>query len=221
MVDLSRYRLVDLSEEIAPGERKIDGRYLHGEPHRGRPVELQEFIAFGARMHHVQTQTHLGTHAEAAYKYDEHGADLAQMPLGAYRGEAVNCDFSHKAARDPVGIADFQRLGVRTGDIVLAWASPATAHDPPFITNAAIDWMIAIRIKAFAFQDIRYSPPGTPLGQGDSDCRLLLAGIPVYDGVVGLHQLTKRRVFFIGLPAKMRRVTAFTTRAIALEPLDG
>ena len=220
MIDLSAYRLVDLSQEIAPGERKIDGRYLHGEPHHGRPVELQEFIAFGARMHHVQTQTHLGTHAEATYKYDEHGKDLAQMPLGAYLGEAVNCDFSAKAAREAVTIADFKALGVRTGDIVLAWAGPATLQDPPYITNEAIDWMISIRIKAFACQDMLYSPPGTPLGPGDSDCRLLLAGIPVFDGMVGLAQLTKRRVFFIGLPARMRRATAFTTRAIALEPLD-
>ena len=36
MIDLSKYRIIDLSYELVPGERKIDGRYLHGEPFYGR-----------------------------------------------------------------------------------------------------------------------------------------------------------------------------------------
>ena len=41
MIDLREYRI---SEEIIPAERKIDGRYLHGEPAHGHPVELQECV---------------------------------------------------------------------------------------------------------------------------------------------------------------------------------
>ncbi|SVD28933.1 uncharacterized protein METZ01_LOCUS381787, partial [marine metagenome] len=36
MIDLSRYRIIDLSHELLPGERKQDGVYLHGEPFYGR-----------------------------------------------------------------------------------------------------------------------------------------------------------------------------------------
>ena len=54
MIDLSKYRIIDLSLEIVPGERRIDGRYLHGEPRWGRPLEVQEFIAYEARMHFIQ-----------------------------------------------------------------------------------------------------------------------------------------------------------------------
>ena len=32
MIDLSKYRIIDLSHEMVPGEQKIDGHYLHGEP---------------------------------------------------------------------------------------------------------------------------------------------------------------------------------------------
>jgi kynurenine formamidase len=46
---------------------------------------------------------------------------------------------------------------------------------------------------------------------------MLLAGIPILDAVTGLDQITKPRVFFIGLPIKMRRVTASWARAIVLE----
>ena len=51
MIDLTKSRIIDLSHEVVPGERKVDGRYLHGEPGHGRPVEVQEFMAYGARMH--------------------------------------------------------------------------------------------------------------------------------------------------------------------------
>ena len=47
MIDLSKYRIVDLSHEMIPGEKKIDGHYLHGEPFYGRSVEVQEFMAYG------------------------------------------------------------------------------------------------------------------------------------------------------------------------------
>ncbi len=81
MIDRSKYRIIDLSYELVPGEQKIDGRYLHGEPFYGRPIEVQEFIAYDARMHFIRTQTHNGTHVEAPYKYDENGADDGSMPL--------------------------------------------------------------------------------------------------------------------------------------------
>ena len=79
MIDLCRYRLIDLSHELIPGERKQNGTYLHGEPFNGRSVEVQEFYAYNARMHFIQSQTHNGTHVEAPYKYDENGADIANM----------------------------------------------------------------------------------------------------------------------------------------------
>ena len=93
MIDLSKYRIIDLSHELVPGERKIDGRYLHGEPFHGRPVEVQEFMAYNARMHHIQSETHNGTHVEAPYKYADDGADIASMPVESYMGEAVVCDW--------------------------------------------------------------------------------------------------------------------------------
>ena len=221
MIDLSKYRIIDFSPELVPGETRTNGHHENGDPFRGRWIEVQEVEALGARMHKIQTQTHLGVHAEAAYKYDAEGADLAQMPLSAYLGEAVACDFSAKESGAAVDAEDFEALGVTTGDIVLTWGDAATQAEQPFITVGATDWLIETGIKAIAYEDIDYSPPGTPLGQGDADCKMLLAGIPVIDGIQGLSQITKRRVFFIALPVRMRRVTAFPTRAIALEPLDG
>jgi arylformamidase len=218
LIDLSKYRIIDLSYELVPGERKIDGRYLHGEPFYGRQVEAQEFIAYGARMHFIQSQTHNGTHVEASYKYDEDGADIASMPLESFLGEAVVCDFSHKKSLEPVMPDDLDAAGVKAGDIVLLRGGDQ--KEEPYLTLESVDWLIETGIKAFGTQGVRHSPPGTPLGKEDGDGKLLLAGIPYLDAVTGLDQIRKRRVFVIALPVKIRRVTASWTRAIALEMID-
>jgi kynurenine formamidase len=217
MIELSKYRVIDLSYTLLPGEQKIDGHYLHGEPFFGRWIEVQEFIAYGARMHFIQSQTHNGTHAEVGYKYSETGQDFETMPVECYMGEAVVCKFTDKRAGGPITVADLQKFNIKAGDIVLAWAPKL--DKPPYMTVEAIDWLIEKKIKMFCNENLLYSPPGTPAGQGDADCKLLLAGVTMVDAVVGIDKLTKPRVFFIALPAKMKRITASWVRAIALEEI--
>jgi kynurenine formamidase len=53
-----------------------------------------------------------------------------------------------------------------------------------------------------------------------ADAKLLLAGVGIVDAPYNLNQIRKPRVFFIALPVKIRRLTAFWTRAIALEEID-
>lgn len=219
MIDLSKYRIIDLSREIVPGERKIDGRYLHGEPRSGRPTEVQEFVAYGARMHFIQGHTHCGTHAESTCKYEEGGADVTTMPLDSYLGEAAACNLEHKGAGEPVMAVDFRKAGVATGDIVLAWGHAELAENKPYVSLEAMDWLLESRIKLMATENCRLSPPGTPFGPGAGDARLLMTGIPLVDGVDGLSRITRKRVFFIALPTKLRRVSASWTRAIALEEI--
>lgn len=219
MIDLGKHRIIDLSWEMTPGERKIDGRYLHGEPTSGRPVEVQEFIAYGARMHFIQSQTHNGTHVEGTYKYEEKGPDMAGMPLASYLGEAAVCDFSDRADGEAIEADDLRRAGVRQGDIVLLRGSAAAAQ-PPHLTLAAVDWLIATGVKLIGVEHLRLKPPNTPHGPEAADGRLLLAGIALVDALRGLDQIRKERVFFIALPVKMGRVSATWTRAVALEEIE-
>ena len=219
MIDLTKFRIIDLSAEVVPGERKIDGRYLHGEPRAGRLVEVQEFTAFDARMHFIQGQTHLATHVEAPYKYAEDGADMAGMPIESYIGEAVACNLTNKKPREAVTAEDFQHAAVKTGDIVLAWTACTDPDNLPYLDPAAVDWLIKTRIKLLAIENLDFGPPDAPRGTESPDAKLLLAGIPIVDDVVNLTQIIKPRVFFIALPLRMRRVTASWTRAIALEEI--
>ena len=81
----------------------------------------------------------------------------------------------------------------------------AHRENQPYFTVEAIDWLISIKIKMLAQENLKFSPPDTPYG----------AGL-----VRNMHQITKPRVFFIALPLRMRRVTATWARAIALEEKD-
>lgn len=64
MIDLSRYRIVDLSMPIRPGIWKVNGKYLHGD--QVRRLEARQFIYEPDKtlMHFVDTETHIGTHVE-------------------------------------------------------------------------------------------------------------------------------------------------------------
>ena len=220
MMNLSKYRVIDLSQELIPGEHRIDGHYLHGEPAAGRPIEVQEYTAYGARMHAVQGHTHCGTHTEAFYKYAEDGADLAAMPIESYLGEAAACNFTTREPGAPISAGDLAEAGVRSGDIVLAWGNEQPPEAWPHLAAEAVDWLVATGIKLLAIERIHFNPPGIPWGTRCGDARLLLAGIPIVDSPAGLNQITRDRVFFIGLPVKLRRATAMWTRAIALEEID-
>src|SRR6185295_14211907 len=164
MINLSSYRIIDLSPELLPGELKIDGQYQHGDPWQGRPIEVQEFIAYNARMHFIQGQTHTGSHVEAPYKYSATREDAGSVPLASYIGEAVVCNFSAKRANEPITVDDLRQANIKTGDIVLAWGSAEHSPNPPYFTFEAIDWLIATRIKLLANEHLKLFPPGTPYG---------------------------------------------------------
>jgi kynurenine formamidase len=220
VIDLTKYRVIDLSYEMVPGERKINGKYLHGEPLWGRPIEVQEFIAYEARMHFIQGQTHTGTHAEAPYKYSETAADVASMPVEQFLGEAAACNFTHKRAGEGITPEDFQRAGVKPGDIVLAWgASRQATGELPHMTNESIRWLIDTKIKLFGCENLHISPPGVPIGLDYGDAKFLAGGVALVDALLGLDQIKKPRVFFMAIPPKLRRVTATWIRAIALEEI--
>ena len=139
MIDMSKYRVIDLSYKLIPAERKINGNYLHGHTLCDRPIELQEFKAWNARMHHIQGQTHTGTHVECPYKYSDDGPDFITIPITSFISEAVACNFENKKAGESVSADDLRNLGVKTDDIVLIWGSEKIHDNQPYISNEAID----------------------------------------------------------------------------------
>jgi len=222
-IDLKKYRIIDLSYEIVPGEWRTTGEYVHGTPWETfdvRAVEVTEFTSYGARMHWVKGESHSGTHAEAPYKYFQAGKDVGTMPLESYMGEAAVCNFSEKGALEPITPEDLEAAGVREGDIVLAYGPETEDSELPYLSDQALQWLIDRKVKMVGIKNILISHPDRGMaGINENEAKLFGAGIAMTDGLTNLSKIRKPRVFYIGLPVRIRRLSAFWTRAIALEQI--
>lgn len=216
MIDLKNYKIVDLSAELRPGLLKVNGEYIHaGQPRR---LEIRQFIYAPDRMlmHWVETETHIGTHVEGPSHHPKGTRCLADLPLEKFMGEALVLDFSYLKPQGGLGqpIKANALEKVKEGDIVLM-RSPYSGREMPFISPEAAKTLVKKRIKMLGIQGIGVEAEGST----ETHDSLLLNDIPIIEGLVNLDKLSHERIFFIGLPLKIKDIDSSWIRAIALEPL--
>jgi kynurenine formamidase len=210
------YRIVDLSAEIIPGNRKVTGHYTWGTTQR--LFEIEQFIAPGPHfMHFVRTESHVGTHVEVPAHILDGAASCAEMPLETFMGEAIVLKFGSlqptpggRRLIRPEHLAD-----VRGGDIVMMW-SPFAGDDVPVISAEAAATLAEKPIKMLGIQNVD--------ADNDTHEALLLkedAPIPIIEQVVSLETLTAERFLFFGLPLRVLGLDSSWIRAIAFEPSGG
>lgn len=217
MLDLKKYRIVDLSEEIVPGTLKVNGEYVHGS--EVRRFEIREFIYAPDRtfMNWVETETHIGTHVEFPAHYVRGGKDGASLPIDIFLGEAVGVKLDYKKPGEPLTPEDLEKAGVKEGDIVLLW-SPYKGDDRPKITPEAAKWMAEKKIKMLGVDNsIQVEWSNELMATHDN---LLKNDIPIIERLANLDQLKKKRFFFIGLPLRVKNMDSSWIRAIALEEIE-
>ena len=225
MIDLSKYRIIDLTEEMQPGIMKVQHRYLHRTDtvSPNRRLELVQFIyqPNDDFMHHVYTETHIGTHVEVSshLNFDktqpfgkEGGMNCAEFPIETWLGACCVIDFTHKKPIDGVGQSILAKdcESVKNQDIVLM-RSPYTHKEQPYLTAEAQQYLIDKHIKQWGFQGVSWgsNPDGHDIFQ--------LNNIPIIEGLINLDQIKKQRVFYIGTVLKWVGLDACWLRAIVLE----
>ena len=216
IIDLSRFRIVELSRPITPG-REV--RRLQIRPYR---------MYVGEIMHDVDMMSHVGTHVEAPSHYvdalpgDQKGADLAAIPAETWLGDAVFVDLSELAPGEAITPAHLERVGVRRGDIVLIGNSRATRReDVQHVRRDAAKWLADTGVKLVGFDDTAgIEEIFEALETMYTHRHLLSNGIPMIEMLVNLDQLRARRFFFIGLPYRVVGLDGWPIRALALEPLE-
>lgn len=216
MIDLSKYRIIDLSAELRPGVKKLNGEYLHGR--ELRRCELYQFIYAPDKMlmHWVETETHIGTHVEGPTHYRDDLKCLADLPIECFLGEAIALDCSSLKPKSgkPQPITPNFLDRVKKGDIVLLWSS-LPPNETPHISAEAAKWMYELRVKMVGIQGVGLEPEG----RYTSHEYLLANEIPIIEGLTNLEKLRKERFFFMGLPLRWRDMDSVWIRAIALEEL--
>ncbi|MGQ9514291.1 MAG: cyclase family protein [Thermoproteota archaeon] len=213
MIDLSKYRIVDLSAEVVPGILRGE-RYLHGSTRRR--FELRRFIYTpdSTFMNWVETETHVGTHVECPLHYLENGKDVSSLPLSTFMGEAVVVNMRHRCA-EPIKPIDLESEDVEKGDILLMW-SGLSGMERPFIAAETAKWLSEKRIKMIGVDD---SISVEAVGSMATHDHLLRNDIPIIEGLCHLEDLRRKRVFFLALPLRVRGLDSSWVRAIALEEL--
>jgi arylformamidase len=214
MIDLEKYRIIDLSHRMIPGVRWVNGEYRHGG--ESRRLEIREYVFEPDKMlmHWVDTESHIGTHVEGPGHHPGAGKDLTDLPIDTYMGEAIVLKFDDLAPENGSSMEITpEHLGrVKNGDIVLLW-SPYEGEECPYISVEAAHHLRDTGIKMIGIEGIGLEAPGS-MASHDT---FLLNDIPIIEGLENLERVTRERVFYIGLPISIERVDSSWTRAIVLE----
>jgi arylformamidase len=218
MFELKNYRIIDLSAEIRPGIRKVNGEYLHGN--QTRRFELRQFIYAPDKMfmNWVETETHIGTHVELPAHLAQEGKSSSEMPIESFLGEAIVLNFSVLKPINGKGqpITPSHLAKVKKGDTVLMWSS-FNRKEQPYISPEAAKCLAQKPVKMVGVQNIGVEAPN---GSTATHINLLKNEIPLIEGLVNMEQIKKKRLFYIGLPLKVAGLDSSWIRAIVLEPLD-
>lgn len=214
MIDLKKNRIVDLSMELFPGIKKVNGEYIHGR--EIRRLEIRQFVYSADKMimHWVDTETHIGTHVEGPSHHPQGEKSVSELPIDTFMGEALVLNLTSLKPKDgmgsPITPSDIDK--VKKDDIVLMW-SPYTGAESPYLSPQAADFLQKRKIKMLGLQNVAIEAPGSVA----SHEALLKNGIPVIEGLTNLDKLRNERVFYIGLPIKMIGLDSSWVRAIAIE----
>jgi len=215
MIDLKKYRTIDLSAELHPGVLKVNGEYVHGR--EARRFEIRQYVYAPDKtfMHWVETETHIGTHVEMPSHYVETGKSASELPIETFMGEAVVLKFDFLKPQNGKGkpITAGHLAKVKEADIVLMW-SPYKGAESPYISTDAAKELAQKQIKLLGVQNIGVEESYTAMATHGN---LLRNDIPIIEGLANLDNIKKERVFYIGLPLRIYGLDSSWIRAIALE----
>jgi len=219
-MNLSNYRLVDLTHTIVPDT---------GE----RPVHIERVPALHAVpgglwyiMHRVQMHlNHVGTHIETPYHVREEGNDVSAVPLESLCGDAVVLDLTFVEPGGVVTHADMRRAaeaagGVERDDIVLArFDYDGTLEGVRNFEAEAIAYLVdaGMKLMGVDLPGIDLPPSDPRLQRQHNHHQLLDRDICLIERVAHLDRLTRQRVVIFAFPYPIQGLDSFPVRMVALE----
>ena len=211
-------RIVDLTQIIEPTGPDAQRKFvihkhdaLLETPGNVRP-EGEWYI-----MSNVELMDHIGTHIEVPLHCLKEGADLAEVPVEQFVGDAAILDLTGAEAEGGVTLEQVQAAalaagGIREGDIVFCRMGKTT-----YFSTASLQWLVEQGIKL-----IGVDSGGVELAHDETHANvnhllLFRAGISVIENLAHMDQLTQSRVKAYALPVPVRGLDAFPLRVIAIE----
>jgi kynurenine formamidase len=174
----------------------------------------------------LEMSAHTGTHVDAPLHFlGDSFPDLSRMRLQHFMGEAIALERLKQPGED-LTVADLAGADIRLGDIVLfrtGWdqrtASPAFFQDEwPGFEAALMEELIRRGVKAVGGDVASVDSPAAIAAGAPAHKLAARAGMPVFEALLNLDQVTGQRFYFLGLPLKLEGGEASPIRAVALLP---
>ena len=213
-IDLSIYRVVDLSYEVIPPGTE------------DRPFQVERgLLADNAYKYDVlKTHSHVGTHVEALAHFFDGGKDATQYPLSAFFGRGILLEIDDAQATHAVLPAFLEEaIGdlIQPGDIVICRnndedSKQGGSEKLPYLTPEAAEWLKAHRIKMLGIDNYVRLAKDIPEGRKLHDI-LMRQDVMLIEWLDHLEDLRKREFFVMALPFKVKGMDSGWTRVIAIE----
>ena len=216
MLDLSKYRIVDLSTRCSQG-KQLEGWNRRLELKRSR-IPYDNTI-----MYEINTVSHIGTHVEGPSHYLAELKDISQLPIETFVGEAVLLCLTEMKPNQEVKSADLAKDGSpRRGDIALLRVNDKFAQEErPYLSVDGAKWLVKRGVKLVGIdRTLRLEKPGAkaPNNLPVHDV-LLRNGIPIIELLENLDKMERKRFILIALPLRIVGLDASPVRAIAIEKI--
>lgn len=211
-IDWSRYRLVDVTLKVVPGEV-------------GRRLALRRytFPVDGSFGYEVDTVTHLGTHVEAPAHYYPQGQDVTAYPLELFMGPMIHLRFRDCSPKGEITLDMVQEAcaGCELRDKIVLLSTPHFRHDPaqdnrPVLSAKAVHYLVEGGIKLFGFDDSLTIDASAELAQ-KVHRTLFDHGVLIIEYMGQLDQLRRKEAYLLALPLRVVGFDSSPVRAIVIE----
>ena len=214
-------RLIDLSQPLydgapnCPAHPPVKVEIIADHPQVGWRVEL------------ITLASHTGSHVDAPYHKLANGANLDQIPLERFTGQAVIADFRGAHADEPLTATRLSsKLSLPLADrIVLfatGWGTKRAKTDewlqhPPYLSPDGAEWLVNQKIRAVGIDHYSIAGPRDPV---NSQTHTILLGANIWiveelsfpDEIFSIAQPFE----FMSLPINLRGFTGAFCRPVAV-----
>lgn len=215
---LGPYRVVDLSRKLDPENST-------------RLCKVERFFQECSKDYHsnLEVESHLGTHIETPYHYNDNWKDILQLPVASFMGRAVllklDCVPLAPITKEMLDKADGGRI--REGDIAVL-TSPyhcvPFSNDPddkrPYLCRESGEWFVEKKVKCIGFGD------GAAIEHTVQDaCDIHEVVMPhdimFLEVMENLDELQSDIFMLIYQPMPIKGLDSCCVRAVALENVPG
>ncbi|NPV54946.1 MAG: cyclase family protein [Firmicutes bacterium] len=213
-IDLAKYRVVDLSVMVVPGQEK-----------RRMEIRRKTIEADDTYMFEIDTMSHIGTHVEAPSHFVAEWKDVTDLDVTHYMGRAAVVDIDFPDYHQPITPAVFEAaIGDVIGETEVVLLrnlarkrpEPSVPAERHYLTLEAAKWLVDKKVKMFGFDTSFCTGDGKGAAREAHDV-LLSKDVLLIEVLGNMNELRKKQCYFIALPLKIKGLDSSPVRAIAIE----